>query len=105
MADTTTTTEAQPPEEPFDVPLATLVGIGGDELAQRHLGVTGRRQRLRRQRRRYEITIHDPENGEVLDRLGPDQGVNGPDDVYVADDGTIYSPTSSWAMSEWFTER
>ena len=37
-----------------------------------------------------EITIHDPETGEVLDRLGPDQGVNGPDDVYVADDGTVY---------------
>jgi sugar lactone lactonase YvrE len=37
-----------------------------------------------------EITVHDPETGEVLDRLGPESGVHGPDDLFITDDGTIY---------------
>jgi DNA-binding beta-propeller fold protein YncE len=37
-----------------------------------------------------EITVHDPENGAILDRIGPERGVHGPDDVVVAPDGTIY---------------
>ena len=37
-----------------------------------------------------EITVHDPDTGEVLDRIGPERGVHGPDDVFVSDDGTIY---------------
>ncbi|NNE97069.1 MAG: hypothetical protein HKN24_13670, partial [Acidimicrobiales bacterium] len=37
-----------------------------------------------------EITVHDPETGELLDRIGQDRGVNGPDDVFIAPDGTIY---------------
>jgi len=37
-----------------------------------------------------EITVHDPDSGEILDRIGPERGVHGPDDVFVMDDGTIY---------------
>jgi sugar lactone lactonase YvrE len=37
-----------------------------------------------------EITVQDPDTGEVLDRIGPERGVNGPDDVTIAPDGTIY---------------
>jgi sugar lactone lactonase YvrE len=91
VADTTTTTEAQPPEEPFDVSLATLVGNPAETNSLNGVSVSPVDGNV------YvasvggsEITIHDPETGEVLDRLGPAQGVNGPDDVYVADDGTVY---------------
>ena len=31
-----------------------------------------------------------PESGEVIDRIGAERGVAGPDDVFVTDDGTIY---------------
>lgn len=37
-----------------------------------------------------EITVHDPKSGNILDRIGPERGVNGPDDVFITDDGTIY---------------
>ncbi len=37
-----------------------------------------------------EITVHHPQSGAVLDRLGPERGVNGPDDVFITDDGTVY---------------
>lgn len=37
-----------------------------------------------------EIDVVDPESGEVLDRIGPERGVHGPDDLYVTPDGTIY---------------
>ncbi|MEX1287560.1 MAG: hypothetical protein AB1Z57_06450 [Acidimicrobiia bacterium] len=37
-----------------------------------------------------EITVHHPKSGRLLDRIGPERGVNGPDDVFIADDGTIY---------------
>lgn len=37
-----------------------------------------------------EITVHDPRSGRILDRIGPERGVNGPDDVFVTSDGTIY---------------
>jgi DNA-binding beta-propeller fold protein YncE len=37
-----------------------------------------------------EIVLMDRVTGEVLQRLGADQGVNGPDDVAVAPDGTLY---------------
>ncbi|HSF84221.1 MAG TPA: hypothetical protein VLG28_01005 [Acidimicrobiia bacterium] len=37
-----------------------------------------------------EITVHDPETGDLLDRIGPERGVHGPDDVFITDDGTIY---------------
>ena len=37
-----------------------------------------------------EITVHDPRTGKVLDRIGPERGVLGPDDLVIADDGTIY---------------
>jgi DNA-binding beta-propeller fold protein YncE len=37
-----------------------------------------------------EITVHDPRSGRILDRIGPERGVNGPDDVFITEDGTIY---------------
>src|SRR6056297_2094314 len=37
-----------------------------------------------------EITVHDPKSGRILDRIGPMRGVNGPDDVFITSDGTIY---------------
>ena len=37
-----------------------------------------------------EITVHDPRSGGLLDRIGPERGVHGPDDVFITDDGTIY---------------
>ena len=37
-----------------------------------------------------EITVHDPRSGRILDRIGPERGVNGPDDVFITNDGTIY---------------
>ncbi|MGD9752173.1 MAG: SMP-30/gluconolactonase/LRE family protein [Acidimicrobiia bacterium] len=37
-----------------------------------------------------ELDVVDPHSGEVLDRIGAERGVRGPDDVYVTDDGTIY---------------
>ena len=37
-----------------------------------------------------EITVHDPETGELLSRLGPESGVHGPDDLFITEDGTIY---------------
>ena len=37
-----------------------------------------------------EITVHDPNTGNVLDRIGPERGVGGPDDVFITEDGTIY---------------
>ncbi len=87
----TTTTEAPAPTEPFDVSLATLVGAPAATNSMNGTSISPIDGNL------YvasvggtEITIHDPETGEILDRLGPDQGVNGPDDVFIADDGTVY---------------
>lgn len=37
-----------------------------------------------------EITVHDPRTGAIVDRIGPERGVNGPDDIVIAPDGTIY---------------
>jgi sugar lactone lactonase YvrE len=37
-----------------------------------------------------EITVHHPKSGRLLDRIGPERGVHGPDDVFITDDGTIY---------------
>ena len=37
-----------------------------------------------------EITVHDPRSGRLLDRIGPERGVGGPDDVFITSDGTIY---------------
>jgi hypothetical protein len=37
-----------------------------------------------------EITVHDPQTGKLLDRIGPERGVGGPDDLFITDDGTIY---------------
>ncbi len=37
-----------------------------------------------------EIVVMDQESGEILDRIGPDRGVEGPDDLIFAADGTLY---------------
>jgi sugar lactone lactonase YvrE len=37
-----------------------------------------------------EITVHDPETGDLLDRIGPERGVHGPDDLFITEDGTLY---------------
>jgi hypothetical protein len=37
-----------------------------------------------------EIAVIDPKSGELLDRIGPDRGVEGPDDLFIRDDGSIY---------------
>ena len=37
-----------------------------------------------------EITVHDPRTGDVVDRIGPERGVRGPDDVFITEDGTLY---------------
>jgi DNA-binding beta-propeller fold protein YncE len=88
----TTATEPPPrPEEPFDVSLATLVGRPADTNSFSGVNVSPVDGNV------YaasvggnEITVHDPETGEILDRIGPERGVNGPDDVFITDDGTVY---------------
>jgi len=37
-----------------------------------------------------EIIVMDPETGEILDRLGPDRGVESPDDLAFGPDGSLY---------------
>lgn len=37
-----------------------------------------------------EIDVVDPHNGRIIDRIGAERGVHGPDDIYVTKDGTIY---------------
>ncbi len=37
-----------------------------------------------------EIVVMDPETGEILDRLGPDVGVEGPEDLIFGHDGSLY---------------
>jgi sugar lactone lactonase YvrE len=37
-----------------------------------------------------EIVVMDPQSGAVLDRLGPDRGVEGPDDLSFGPDGALY---------------
>ena len=80
-----------PPAEPFDVSLASLVGRPAETNALNGVTVSPLDGNV------YaasvggsEITIHDPETGEILDRIGQERGVNGPDDVFVTDDGTLY---------------
>jgi sugar lactone lactonase YvrE len=37
-----------------------------------------------------QIVVMDPETGAILDRLGPDRGVEGPDDLTFGPDGALY---------------
>jgi sugar lactone lactonase YvrE len=37
-----------------------------------------------------EIVVMDPQTGAILDRLGPDRGVEGPDDLTFGPDGAMY---------------
>lgn len=37
-----------------------------------------------------EIVVMDPKSGRILDRLGPDLGVEGPDDLAFGPDGSVY---------------
>jgi sugar lactone lactonase YvrE len=36
------------------------------------------------------ILVIDPETGAILDRIGPDRGVEGPDDLTFGSDGSLY---------------
>ena len=36
------------------------------------------------------ILVIDPDTGEILKRLGPEVGVDGPDDLAFGPDGSIY---------------
>ncbi len=83
--------EASGRPEPFDVHQATTVGRTAETNSLNGTYVSPVDGNL------YiasvggdEITVHDTRNGKVLDRLGPERGVGGPDDLFIADDGTIY---------------
>jgi sugar lactone lactonase YvrE len=74
---------ASEPREPVLVRGAALHGANG-VMFDRHdrlyiASVAGR-----------EIVVMDPETGAILDRLGPDQGVEGPDDLTFGPDGALY---------------
>ena len=83
--------EARGRPEPFDVRQATSVGRAADTNSLNGIYVSPADGNV------YiasvggdEITVHDTQNGKVLDRIGPERGVGGPDDLFIADDGTIY---------------
>src|SRR4029450_4341163 len=40
-----------------------------------------------------EIMVMDPQTGAILDRLGPDRGVEGPDDLTFGPDGALDWPS------------
>ena len=86
-----TATPAPAPDEPFDVSIATLVGRPAETNSLNGVTTSPVDGNV------YvasvggsEITVHDPETGEILDRIGQERGVNGPDDVFITQDGTIY---------------
>jgi hypothetical protein len=61
-------------------PIDGAAGIIFDSKDQLHISsIVGR-----------EIVVMDPETGEILDRLGPDVGVEGPDDLIFGPDGSLY---------------
>ena len=83
--------EARGRPEPFDVRQATTVGRAAETNSLNGIYVSPVDGDV------YiasvggdEITVHDTQNGKVLDRIGPERGVAGPDDLFIADDGTIY---------------
>jgi len=82
--------EPEPEPEPFSIDDATVVGVGSVLNGPNGLGVGLQGEILASSVLGDEITVHDPESGEILDRIGPERGVHGPDDVVVAPDGTIY---------------
>ena len=83
--------EARGRPEPFDVRQATTVGRAAETNSLNGIYVSPVDGNV------YiasvggdEITVHNTQNGKVLDRIGPERGVGGPDDLFIADDGTIY---------------
>ena len=38
-----------------------------------------------------ELVVLDPDSGEILDRIGAERGIQGPDDVALAPDGSLYA--------------
>ena len=74
---------ASEPNEPVLARGAALHGANGvmfDRHDRLHIAsVAGR-----------EIVVMDPQTGAVLDRLGPAQGVEGPDDLTFGPDGALY---------------
>src|SRR6266508_3765350 len=74
---------ASEPNEPVLARGAALHGANGvmfDRHDRLHIAsVAGR-----------EIVVMDPQTGAILDRLGPAQGVEGPDDLTFGPDGALY---------------
>src|SRR5262245_19719905 len=74
---------ASEPREPVLARGAALHGANGmtfDRHDRLHIAsVAGR-----------EIVVMDPQTGAILDRLGPDRGVEGPDDLTFGPDGALY---------------
>ena len=61
-------------------PIRGANGLYFDKSDRLHIGsVFGR-----------EIIVMDPNNGKMLDRIGPDRGVDVPDDVTLGPDGSLY---------------
>ena len=86
-----TLAEAKGRPEPFDVRQATEVGRAAETNSLNGIYVSPFDGNV------YvasvggdEITVHDPQSGKLLDRIGPERGVGGPDDLFITDDGTIY---------------
>lgn len=82
--------EPEPEPEPFSIDDARVVGVGSASYGPNGLAVGLQGEILAASVLGDEITVHDPATGEILDRIGPERGVHGPDDVVVAPDGTIY---------------
>ncbi|MFW2382870.1 MAG: spondin domain-containing protein, partial [Acidimicrobiales bacterium] len=78
------------PGEPFDAADGMVVGRTGTLNGLNGINVGPDGKVYNASVGGSEITVHDPETGEILDRIGQERGVNGPDDVFIAPDGTIY---------------
>jgi LPXTG-motif cell wall-anchored protein len=61
-------------------PLESANGLYFDKHDRLHIASVGGR----------EIVVMDPANGNILDRIGPERGVETPDDVTIGPDGSLY---------------
>ncbi len=78
------------PGEPFDAADGMVVGRTGTLNGLNGINVGPDGKVYNASVGGSEITVHDPETGQILDRIGADQGVGGPDDLFITSDGTIY---------------
>ena len=89
-----TTPPVEPPPtgsgEPFDAADGMVVGRTGTLNGLNGINVGPDGKVYNASVGGSEITVHDPETGEILDRIGQERGVNGPDDLFITPDGTIY---------------